>query len=163
MSFTRFYDDPSRVNNLNDQLTHTLRYQLDTPGPGVQLPFLEDPQIRMQKWGANMWTDSANIESDLMGLGRPLNHDHDRTYKDSTVPKRGYQISFPVAAGATVDESRATHPAWMYKDIEQTRWETPFINPQSMDHIVRNFDHDIQTRILAKDTWRPVMPDPILR
>ncbi|NBR16243.1 MAG: hypothetical protein EBU01_16935, partial [Crocinitomicaceae bacterium] len=28
-----------------------------------------------------------------------------------------------------VDESRASHPAWMYRDLEQTRWEVPFVNP----------------------------------
>ena len=159
MSFTRFYDDPARVHNQNDRLTHTFRYQLDTPGPGVQLPFLEDPQIRMQKWGANMWSDSTNLESDLMGLGRPLNHDYDRTYHDSSVPKRGYAISFPVMAGAQVDESRTTHPAWMYKDIEQTRWETPILNPQNLKTVMREFDHNVQSRILAKDHWRPVLPN----
>ena len=158
MSFTRFHNDAGRIHNQNSILTHTLRYQLDTPGPGVQLPFMEDPQIRMQKWGANMWSDSTNLESDLMGLGRPLNHDYDRTYHDSTVPKRGYQISFPVSAGAQVDESRATHPAWMYRDVEHARWETPLLNPQNLTVLERPFQYEVQSRILAKDSWRPVLP-----
>lgn len=160
MSFTRFYDDPARITNQLDQMTYAFRYQLDTPGPGAQLPFMEDPGIRMQKWGANMWSESTNLESDLMGLGRPLNHDFDRTYKDLDT-KRGYQIAFPTSQGAVIDESRATHPAWMYRDLEHARWETPFINPQA--NVERRFDHSIQTRILAKDGHVCVLPDPQLR
>jgi hypothetical protein len=55
-----------------------------------------------------------------------------------------------------VDESRATHPAWMYRDAEQTRWEYPWINPQ--DNFERVFPWNVQTRILEKDFYTPKMP-----
>jgi hypothetical protein len=44
----------------------------------------------------------------------------------------------------------------MYKDLEQTRWETPLINPQ--DRVFIPFQHDVQTRILEKNNHVPVMP-----
>lgn len=159
MSFTRFHDDPARIAKQLDEMTYTFRYQLDTPGPGVQLPFIEDPQFRLQRWGANMWSESTNLESDLMGLGRPLNHDYDRSYKDLDT-KRGYQISFPTMSGAVTDESRATHPAWMYRDLQQHRWETPFLNPQASVHTERMAS--VNSRIVSKDEYVCRLPDPRL-
>ena len=95
-----------------------------------------------------MWSDSTNLESEFRGLGKPLNHDV-KTYKETPI-HRGYQIKFP-SNDTHVDESRASHPAWMYRDLEQTRWEAPIINPQA--HALKPFDDPIQTRILAKDNF----------
>jgi hypothetical protein len=149
MSFTRYHDDPVRIAKGLEQSTFAGRYLLDTPGPGIQMPFIEDPQLRIQRWGANMWSDSTNLESELRGLGRPLNHDV-KTYQETRI-HNGYQISFPSHSAGITDESRATHPAWMYKDLEQTRWEVPLINPQA--NVFRPFDNLTNTRILAKDEF----------
>ena len=59
-------------------------------------------------------------------------------------------------ASPIVDESRATHPAWMYKDLEQTRWEQPFLNPQNNWN--KPFDDNLQSRILEKDLHMPKIP-----
>ena len=48
-------------------------YFINTPGPGVDLPYMEDPQIRLQKWGGNLRNNSTNIENDLRGLTRRMN------------------------------------------------------------------------------------------
>ena len=153
MAFTRIHDDQARIMKGLQQSTFSGRYALDTPGPGIQMPYLEDSQIRLQQWGANMWSDSTNIESELRGLGRLLNHDV-KTYNEMPVHK-GFQISFP-SSDVHVDESRASHPAWMFRDLEQTRWEAPIINPQA--HAMKPFDEPIQTRILAKDNYKCVLP-----
>jgi hypothetical protein len=153
MAFTRYNSDQARIYKGLQQSTFAGRYALDTPGPGIKMPYLEDSQIRLQKWGANMWSDSTNLESEFRGLGRPLNHDV-RTYKDTPI-HAGYQIYFP-SSDEHVDESRASHPAWMFRDLEQTRWEAPLINPQA--HAIRPFDDPIQTRILAKDNFTCVLP-----
>ena len=153
MAFTRIYDDEARIFKGLQQSTFACRYALDTPGPGVQLPYLEDSQIRLQQWGANMWSDSTNLESEFRGLGKHLSHDV-KTYKETGI-HTGYQIQFP-SSDVHIDESRASHPAWMFRDLEQTRWETPLINPQA--HAIRPFDNPIQTRILAKDNYTCVLP-----
>jgi hypothetical protein len=147
MSFTRFHDDPYRIAKQAEQSTFSGRYFLNTPGPGTQLPFMNDPQIRMQGWGANLMTDTTNLESELRGLGRPLTHNPNITYQDTRL-HQGVQIAYPVS-DVHVEESRATHPAWMYKDQDLTRWETPFLNPQA--NLERNFSYNVQTRILEKD------------
>ncbi len=148
MAFTRFRDDPIRITKELQQSTFSGRYVLDVPGPGVQVPFLEDSQIRLQQWGANMWSDSTNLESEFRGLGRPLNHGA-QTYKDAKL-QNGYQIYFP-SSDVHTDESRASHPAWIFRDLEQTRWESPLINPQA--HAIKPFEDPIQSRILAKDAY----------
>jgi hypothetical protein len=150
MAFTRFRDDPARVNKTLEQMTFAGRYMLDAPGPGVYAPYMADPQIRAQRWAANMWTDTTNLESELFGLGAPLSHDYDRNYQSRNL-MYGYKISFPTSE-VHVDESRASHPAFMYRDLEQKRWEAPILNPQA--NLELRFPNNLDTRILAKDAFR---------
>ena len=154
MAFTRYHDDPVRINKYLEESTFSGRYFLNTPGAGLQLPFQEEPQLRLQRWGANLMTDTTNLESDLFGLGRKLTHDYDVTYKQQTV-SNPTTLGF-VSQQPFVEESRATHPSWMYRDLEQPRWEVPFINPQA--HLEKEFHSNLHTRILEKDNFRPQLP-----
>jgi hypothetical protein len=152
MSFTRFNYDESRTKKLLEESTFSGRYALDTPGPGVNLAFAEDPQIRLQKWGANMMTNTVGVENDLRGMTRRLDRDNiESTYQRAPSNTVVYPSTNPF-----VEESRATHPAWMYKDLEHTRWEKPFLNPQA--NLEKNFQDNIQTRILEKDFFVPKYP-----
>jgi hypothetical protein len=47
MSFTRFHDDPARIEKGLEQSTFAGRYQLDTPGPGVKLPYIANANTKM--------------------------------------------------------------------------------------------------------------------
>ena len=155
MAFTRFHDDPYRIKKQLEESSFAGRYMLDTPGPGVNMPYYEDPQLRLQKWGANLRTNTINLESDLRGMTRQYNRDilNLNNHKDYAVNAQSnmYRNEKPI-----IDESRATHPAWMYKDLEQNRWETPFLNP--LNGIEKAFNENIQTRILEKDYFIPKIP-----
>ena len=48
MAFTRFHDDPARIAKQLEIETFAGRYQLDRPGPGVNLPYYEDTHHRLQ-------------------------------------------------------------------------------------------------------------------
>jgi len=152
MSFTRFNDDEVRIEQQLKELTYVGRYQLDVPGQGASMPFQDDTNLRLQKWGANLRTNTINLESDLIGLTRPLQRDNIETniYKDQKVASS--QISYSTNQ-PFVEESRASHPAWMYRDLEHPRWETPIINPQA--NLEKPFHDNIQTRILEKDFYKP--------
>lgn len=158
MSFTRFHDDPARIKYGLEISTYSGRYSLDTPGPGLNLPYLEDTQIRMQKWGANLMTNPINIENDLRGLSRQLNRDHAdlNNYKNTAAQtsKNSYEKVQPF-----VDESRASHPAWSYRDLEQNHWEVPFLNP--LANIEKKFYNNIHTRLLEKDYYVPTVQHPM--
>ena len=155
MAFTRFHDDPIRIQKQLAESTFLGRYQLDTPGQGVDMPFIEDPQLRLQKWGANLRTNGVNLESDLRGMTRKLNRDYINTnnYLDNDVrtERQYYRTENPF-----IEESRASCPAWTYRDLEQTRWETPFLNPQA--NLEKKFQSNIQTRILEKDNFTSTTP-----
>jgi hypothetical protein len=156
MAFTRFHDDPDRIYKQVQEATYTGMYQLNTPGPGLNLPFSEEAQLRLQRWGANFDYKMISQENDLRGQTRHLNKD----YIDVNDYKKYEKLpSIPNYSTETpyVEESRASHPAWMYKDLEQPRWETPFLNPQN--NLERPFLYDIQTRILEKNNHVPQIPD----
>ena len=150
MAFTRFHDDPHRIKKQIDESSFAGRYMLNTPGQGMDLPFMEDPQIRLQKWGANLQTNTVNLESDLLGLSRVYNRDLPIINQHTTNTAASKKISYTTAQ-PFVDESRASHPAWVYKDLEQNRWENPLLNP--LNGIERDFNFNIQTRIIEKDTF----------
>ena len=156
MSFTRFHDDDLRIEKQLEEMTFAGRYQLDVPGPGVSMPFQDDAQLRMQKWGANLRTNTINLESDLMGLTRPLTRDD--VNKNNYVGKvESSEMKYPTEQ-PFVQESRASHPAWMYKDLEHPIWEEPIVNPQA--HLEKPFHDNIQTRILEKDYYKPTTSLP---
>jgi hypothetical protein len=151
MSFTRFKDDDVRIQKQMEQMTFIGRYQMDVPGPGVDMPFMEDAQLRIQRWGANLQTNVVNVESDLLGLTRPLQRDdvEKNDYIKNAAPTE--QQHFPTLQ-SFVEESRASHPAWMYRDLEQPRWETPIINPQA--NLEKPFQNNLLTRTLIKDNYK---------
>jgi hypothetical protein len=155
MSFTRFHDDPARILKQSEESSYAGKYALNTPGPGSQLPFLEDPQLRLQTWGANLMDNAVNLESDLRGLTRRLNHDQIELNEYKSMATGGRSVYYP-SSPAFVDESRATHPAWMYRNMEIDRWEEPWLNPQA--GLEKKFHDNIQTRILEKDYFVPRIP-----
>ena len=157
MSFTRFHDDTARIRRQLEQSTNTGRYQLNVPGNGLNMPFQEDPQIRLQGWGANLRTQTIAIENDLRCMTRQLNRDllGENNYK--SVEPVTTAILYP-SSQPFIEESRASHPAWMYRDLEHGRWENPIINPQALSAIEQGFPCNIQTRILEKDYFVPKVP-----
>jgi hypothetical protein len=150
MAFTRFHDDPNRIKKQVMESSFTGRYMLDVPGQGTDLPFVEDPHIRLQHWGANLRYNTINLESDLRGLTRPLNRDNAGLNEYKQFAKEPSTVTYKNAEPFVL-ETRASHPAWMYKDLEQTRWETPLLNPHN--GLEKGFLENLQTRNLEKDNF----------
>jgi hypothetical protein len=149
MAFTRFKYDNCRTKKELQQATDPGRWILNVPGNGANPCYIEDPQIIVQKWGANLRTNTINLESDLMGVNRPLNKDclGKDNYKSFNVPNEA--IKYPTCNNLFTDQSRATHPAWWYRDLEQTDWYYPPLNPQ--ENVCLPFQNNLSTRILEKD------------
>ena len=158
MASTRINCDNARIKEQNRKQTFIGRYQIDVPGPVDKIPFLEDPQFRLEKHGANLTTNKTDLESDFRGLTRKLNRDllNENDYNKSSVN------TTPLNYGSSqsyTQESRVSHPAWTYKDLEQSRWELPIINPQSLSNIEQPFLNNISTRITFKDNYKPFIPN----
>lgn len=152
MSFTRFYDDDVRIKKRLEESLNAGLYHLDVPGNGVRVPFMEDPQIRLQKWGANMRTNTIAIDNDLRGLTRKLKMDKE-DYREN-VPYTSQQAYSDEPC--FVDESRATVPAWTFRDKEIERWNYPLHNYQENTEIP--FENNESTRIAEKQKYMRRVP-----
>lgn len=155
MSLSRFNDDPARIQKKLQESTYAESYYINTPGNGVLMPFQDDVHIRLEKFGANLTTNTVHLESDFRGLTRALNRDHIDFNQWDKKEVQAYPIQYSTA-NPFVEESRASHPAYEYRDLEQTRWEYPWTNPQ--DKIFQPFPFNIQTRVLEKDYYVPQQP-----
>ena len=148
MAFTRFHDDPCRIEKQMQEATWTGKYMLNVPGNGLVPHFMEDPFIRLQKWGANLQTNSVDVSSDLKGLTRRLANDCFATndYKLHSVESN--KLIYPSLVPIT-EQPRATHPAWTARDLEQVNWYILPSNPQDNAYIP--FVNNFSTRISEKD------------
>ena len=155
MSFTRFHDDPCRINKQLQESTDPGRYMLNVPGNGDKPYYIEDPCIRIQGWGANLRTNTINLESNLKGLNQPLSRDClQNNYLKTAVYSS--PISYPSTQPSFVEQSRVTHPAWTYRDLEQTNWYYPQLNPQ--ENVCYPFQNNLSTRILEKNNYVTKIP-----
>jgi hypothetical protein len=164
MASTRFNYDPCRTTKILQESTGPGRYMLDTPGNGCTPCFMEDPEIRLQKWGANLRKvpggHPIDINSDLLGITRTLTKD----CVSKEYPKKGVVISRSVKFANCkpyTQQSRATNPAWMYRDLEQVDWWPLILNPQ--ENVCMHFQNNLNTRLLEKDYYVSKVPCPILR
>jgi len=153
MAFTRFKYDDARTKKSLQQSTDPGRWILNVPGNGSNPCYMEDPQIIIQKWGANLRTNTINLESELRGVNRHLNKDclGVDNYQEYNVPND--PISYPTCNNVFTEQSRATNPAWWYRDLEQTDWYYLPLNPQV--NTCMPFQNNLSSRILEKDSFTP--------
>ena len=158
MAFTRFHDDPYRIAKQLQQSTDVGRWILNVPGNGDKPSYMADPQIRIQTWGANLMTNSVNLESELLGVNRKLSRDC--LGKDQYTNKRfNYpteQMKYPTCTTLYTEESRTIMPAWTARDLEQVDWYTLPLNPQ--ENTCMPFQNNLSTRIIEKDNFVEQVP-----
>jgi len=146
MAFTRFKDDPARINKYLEETTSIGKYHLNTPGNGLNNPYIDDPHIVLQKWGANLQSNSLLVENELRNM-RPLSRDLNSYQKVNTE-----MYNFPTKT-FNIDESRASLPAWTFRDKGQMRQDFPQKNDQLNKSMNVPFQNNLQTRILEKDYY----------
>ena len=152
MAFRRFNDDHCRIEKKLQEQTGPGRYVLNVPGQGDKPSFMEDPYIRMEKWGANLMKDSINLESDLRGLTRKNNRDIVNYNQHNSKSLKSRKMVYPVSCVST-DQSRATHPAWTFKDLQQSKFNYLHFDPQ--ENVSIPFQNNLDTRTLERDNFVP--------
>lgn len=146
MAQTSYRNDDARIKKELEMSTFQGRYFLSTPGQGMLLPFVSDPHIRLQSFGANMMSDMHGIENDLMGRNRVL--------KKYPIDYKALQPTLSILPTKTNNKqtfnSRSELPAWLLRDRDNqlNNFQYPWINPQ--DNIEFQGHYNIQTRLLDK-------------
>lgn len=136
MAFTRFSNDIAVQQKRLEESTSIGIYHLNTPGNGMNNPYINDIHIRLQKWGANLHNNSTNIESQFRNIS--VGHvSHDKIKYNDT--------SF------LIDETRSSMPAWKIREKKQFRYDYLPRNPQ--ENIFVPFQNNLNTRILEKDYY----------
>jgi|TARA_X000000368_G_scaffold418721_1_gene419596 hypothetical protein len=153
MAFTRFHDDPCRIQKYLDETTEIENYRINVPGYGDKPVFINDPYLRIQKWGANLSENKTELESDLMGITRKLNRD---SVKENNYNNKLYNRNiYPEYNNEITHQSRSTHPAWLLREIDSINTSNNFnyllLDPQ--EHVCIPFHNNISSRIIEKDYY----------
>jgi hypothetical protein len=158
MANTRFNYDECRTKKYLQQSTGPGRYIMNAPGNGIDPTYTDEPQIRLQKWGGNLREVQGghpiDIDSELIGLNRRTTKYESIKTKKLVTEKKYYDKK-----SYKIDETRATHPAWKYRDLEQTRWEYPLIDPQMNTEIPFSYNNNSSNDY--KDSFIPNIPKPL--
>ena len=117
-------------------------------------------EFKACKWGANLRTvpggHPIDIDSDLLGITRKLTKDCTKEQYPYKGVVNSERIHYPKCAQTITQQSRATNPAWMYRDLEQNHRYPLFLNPQENTCIP--FHNNLNTRLLERDNFRPTYP-----
>lgn len=147
MSFTRFnYDDARTKKNLQ-QATDPGKYVLCVPGQGERILFAEDPHTRATKWGGNLREVKGGHPIDIWS---DLDNRGIKTTKFGRVNMGSVQsnsIVYPNLKPYT-NETRATHPASNYRNMEIGRTHVLLTDPQK--HAIFNGNINESTRVKEK-------------
>ena len=149
MTSTQVTQDVARIIMQNTIMTHEGRYMLDVPGNGLKPVFMEDPYIRAQKWGGNMHTNMTDLQSSLRGLGQTAHKDCAGYVDKRKITKVWEPIQYEDGDDLITDQSRATDPAWTYREKVVFRFEPLLDDPQLK--AIRPFSNNISTRVEAKN------------
>jgi len=142
MAFTRFHDDPDRIEKNLLERTYEGKYQLNTPGNGEV--YVDDLHIRLQGWGANLRSNPFEINESLRRNKTLVYYDQPFVKaKSDSIPSKDKSFR--------VDETRASLPAWTFRDKSQLRTDYLFRDPQSQ--VWLKFDNNCPTRMLEKDHY----------
>ena len=119
MAFTRFNYDDARTKKKLQEATDSGRYILNVPGNGSKPTFLDDTFIIVQKRGANLRElingGPIDIDSDLSGRTRQLTkYCSTKKFSNNGVPY-SVEKSYPQNKKCMTQQSRSSHPAWMYR------------------------------------------------
>ena len=155
MSFTRFHDDPSRILKTNIETTSMCNYTFNVPSnTNTSNVYIDDPHIRMQKSGGAQYSRMVDLEGQLKQMDRSNTRDfiEDQYKTKNNVDHKLRKIPIYELNKSITDETRSTHPSWIYRPLQQYRPDFLFEDPQK--NYLMNFENNVNTNIITKDNYR---------
>lgn len=147
MTSTKIFNDKVRKEKQLDEITFQGRYTMNVPGNGTMMPFIEDPYVRLDKWGANFATNKIDLDSHLKNLDRKLNKDFVDLNQPSKIKIK--EPNYP-SESFNIKSSFISEPAWHLKEREDT-----YIFELGKDVELKTipFQHNLGTRLYEKDMY----------
>jgi hypothetical protein len=152
MAETRYNSEDCRIEKRLQQMTDPGRYVLNVPGNGPRPDYIEDPQIILQKWGANLYSNSIDLESELKNINRSINKDCLGKDEYQRFRVNAAPVSYPSSRTMFTEQSRAIMPPWTVFDKQQVHFAYLPLNPQ--ENVCFSFQNNLSTRILEKDYYQ---------
>jgi len=146
MSFTRFNNDEARIKKQLQESTDIGRYMLNVPGNGDKPLYMNDPNIRLQKFGGNRMENPVQLESDLFGMLNKLDKDCLKKINKKVYKQVNYNNG-----NLNVGQSRITNPPWMYRALDQTKNSILPLDPQA--NLEPSFTSNVDTRLIHMDEY----------
>ena len=131
------------------QLLTIGNYHLMVPGNGIQPFYIEDPHIRIQKWGGYSYTNMIDIDSSLKCIDKQMKCDVFQKSHLNSSP-----IYYPSTKLLYTENSRTICPAWNLKDKECIKGDYLFYDPRIKSNIP--FVHNVSSRDIQKNEYNPV-------
>ena len=165
MAFTRFYDDPCRIQKYLEESTSIGNYNMNVPGNGTNPTLFNDPYIKLQKWGGNLSSNKTDLESELFILHRKLNRDtiKENNYVDYLNNNAIYNQNRSKTDNSEITgQSRVSHPPWVYREINNfNKQDSDYYVPNNFNYLHLNpqenicipFHNNISSRMLQKDYY----------
>lgn len=96
----------------------------------------------------------VDLEGQLKQMDQPYSRDYIKNQYNTKNPVHHKLRKVPIyhLNKSVTDESRATHPSWTYRALQQYRPDILFENPQ--DHTSIKFENNVDTNIITKDNYR---------
>jgi hypothetical protein len=181
MSFTRPSQDTCSYRHELAQTIGPGEYQLAKPYP-CNPCFVNDPHIRMQRFGASLSRNTSliDIDSEMIGINRKFSRCPELKYIPTCVNNQygganpgGYMkgtngaveidcnvMHFPEGnCFEPVEDTRLSNPPATLRCTGINRWEWLCRNPQ--ERVLMPFDNNINNRLVVKDNHRPCIPNPL--
>lgn len=171
MSYNRtFYDKCAYDKSVQDSMK-VGNYFLSTPVSGCNECYPAPPTVRLQKGGVSIYQDKSpkdlliDIErdSELKRLKRKLSKCDDDGYKPCSqklqygTPCEDEKFKHYDPCFKPREDTRMSNPAMNLRGTGWNRFEWLWHNPQ--DNAIK--EHPVHNRILAKDTFRPLVARPV--
>jgi hypothetical protein len=147
MASTRINNDNFRVEENLLMSTGQSRYILNVPGNGMNNSYINDPNIRLQYWGANILNNGIDLENKLYNIGLTNNNRNNLDISYNNVvghSRRDYDTN----NNKITTHERILSPAWNLKDTE-SNYLSSLIN---INHKPFIYDDNMFTQEYTRDS-----------
>jgi hypothetical protein len=165
MSFTRLnYDSEAYLASIRQSVTPA-DYSLQPDYAMHCTPcFSADPRAGgtyLAGGAVSTCTDRPliDVSSELLGLPRKASRDPSQMYRPSESPYCAFAPVKDCDSIAPTEDTRLSNPPSTLRGTGWNRWEWLPQNPQ--DHAFPGFELHVDNRLIAKDSFRPQLPEPI--